>query len=47
MKKILLLIISAIFIVGCTTSSVKTVQQHFTLDGDHGKLSVILESPKK
>ena len=46
MKKILLLL-SAIFIAGCTTSSVKTVQQHFTLDGDHGKLSVVLESPKK
>jgi hypothetical protein len=44
MKKIFLLIISAIFLFGCTTSS---VQKKFTIDGDHGKLSVILELPKK
>ncbi|MBO7431692.1 MAG: alpha/beta fold hydrolase [Elusimicrobia bacterium] len=44
MKKIFLLIISAIFLFGCANSS---VQKEFTLDGDHGKLSVILEVPKK
>lgn len=44
MKKIFLLIISAIFLFGCAASS---VQKKFTIDGDHGKLSVILEIPKK
>lgn len=46
-KKLLLLLLSAIFIVGCATSSVQIAQQHFTLYGDHGKLSVVLKTPKK
>lgn len=47
MKKFLLLILSAIFIAGCTTNTVEITKQQFTLDGDHGKLSVILKTPKK
>ena len=42
MKKIFLLIVSIVFVFGCT---LKPVQQKFTIDGDHGKLSVILDFP--
>lgn len=44
MKKYLILIFTALFITGCATTS---VQKNFTLDGDHGKLAVVLETPKK
>lgn len=43
MKKLLLLIISSIFIFGCALTY---TQQKFVIDGDHGKLSVILQKPK-
>lgn len=42
MKKILLIIVSAIFIISCSTTPVR---KQFNLDGDHGKLSVILQTP--
>ena len=44
MKKIAFLIISLIFLVNCSN---EIVQKNFALDGDHGKLSVILQIPKK
>ena len=44
MNRILLLIISAIFIFGCATSS---IENRFVVNGDHGKLSAILQTPSK
>lgn len=44
MKKILLILFLATFIIGCYTAP---IQKKFTLDGDHGKLAVVLETPPK
>lgn len=44
MNRILLLIISTIFLFGCATSS---IEKNFVVDGDHGKLAAILQTPSK
>ncbi len=44
MKKYLWLLLAVIFFTGCATA---VVQKEFMLDGDHGKLAVVLETPKK
>lgn len=43
MKKFLLIVLSAILLTGCTSN---TIKKEFTLQGDHGKLSAVLKTPK-
>ena len=44
MKKLLVLFTSVLVFVGCATVQLK---QEFTLQGDHGKLSAVLQKPSK
>ena len=43
MKKLFLLIVTSVLLSACATSAVK---QNIIIDGDHGKLSAVLQTPK-